>query len=175
MTNTGVFFNWYPSSEQHRFSQPTRHLLALPPLPQPPAPVLAVVTPVAPPQGTQADADAGEEQYVAMPELHLVESSDEDNSGEDAASDLPSPASVNQAGPPPLVEAPEEEEEGQDQGQVWHPIMEEEEEDDDDFEMDEMDDPDVLDEMQLNITINGDGTPQSHLDPCSYSDILAQA
>jgi hypothetical protein len=133
------------------------------------------VTPVAPPQGTQADADAGEEQYVAMPELHLVESSDEDNSGEDAASDLPSPASVNQAGPPPLVEAPEEEEEGQDQGQVWHPIMEEEEEDDDDFEMDEMDDPDVLDEMQLNITINGDGTPQSHLDPCSYSDILAQA
>jgi hypothetical protein len=113
-----------------------------------------------------------------MPELHLVESSNEDSGGEDAASDLPSPASVDQAGPPPLVEAPEEEEEGEDQGhgqgEVWHPIMEEED-DDDDFEMDEMDDPDVLDEMQFNITINGDGTPQPYLDPCSYSDILAQA
>ncbi|OAX37699.1 hypothetical protein K503DRAFT_719361 [Rhizopogon vinicolor AM-OR11-026] len=158
MTNTGVFFNWYPSSEQNRFSQPTRHLLALPP-PQPPAPAPApasvqvfadqAITPA-----QDAEAHDGEGQDVHMPELHLVESSDDDDPAEDNASDPPSPTIV---GPPPLVDVLEDEDEDEEEEEVHIGFVANEEAED--FEMEDMEDmeePVVID----NIQFNGDGFMQ---------------
>lgn len=75
-----------------------------------------------------------------MPELHLVEYSDDNNPTESVA---PYPSNTNQDGLPPLVDVPDEEDEEDDQMA-----------DEDDFEMEEIEEPVEID----NIQFNGDGS-----------------
>jgi len=169
MTNTGIFFNWYPSSEQTRVSQPARHhiTMALPPLPpqlqpqpqpQPQLPAPAPAPAPAPSAPTLAAADdiaapaqdAQEEvQSDHLPVLVPIESSDEDDHEEDTSSDLLSPANANPGGPPALVDAPEEDE---NEGEFL--VVDDAEED---FDMDDMDEPDIMDEIQFNVQFDGNG------------------
>ena len=74
-----------------------------------------------------------------MPELHLVDYSDDNNPAEDATS--VAPFNTNQDGLPPLVDVPDEEDEEDDQMA-----------DDDDFE--DMEEPVEIDDIQFN----GDGS-----------------
>jgi len=140
MTNTGVFFNWYPSSAPNRPSHPAQPLLTLPPLqpqPPPPPPVSAPVNHTAAlVQGVQAHDGGG--GNVFMPELHLVDYSDDNNPAEDATS--VAPFNTNQDGLPPLVDVPDEEDEDDQMA------------DDDDFE--DMEEPVEIDDIQFN----GDGS-----------------
>lgn len=160
MTDTGIFFNWYPSSEQNKASQPARRMMVIPPPPQHgdlQVPIQLVPLPQPQPQHTnqdeapvQAVPTFGEEgQGGYLPGLEPIESSD-DEVGEDAVPDPPSPINVEEAGPPPLAEMHEEDEEGEIDGGN---IMVEEDADDSEIE-------DVEDEMDDDFQFGGDGIMQ---------------
>ncbi|KAG2144676.1 uncharacterized protein EDB93DRAFT_1152673 [Suillus bovinus] len=128
MTDTGLFFNWYPSSEQNRPSQPARRMMMIPPPPHGhlPAPIQIVPSPQAQAQhANQAQAPVqtmlpvgveGQSDY--LPGLEPIESSDDDEVGEYGAPDPPSPTIAEDAGPPPLVETHEDEEDEIDGGDL---------------------------------------------------------
>ncbi|KAG1763270.1 hypothetical protein EV702DRAFT_185073 [Suillus placidus] len=120
MTDTGLFFNWCPSSEQSRPSEPTRRMMVIPPPPQHghvQVPIQIVPSPQPQPQHAPAQAVPAvgvEGQSDYLPGLELIGSSD-DEIGEEGAPDPPSPINAEEAGPPPLVES-QEEEEDEDEG-----------------------------------------------------------
>ncbi|KAG2136989.1 hypothetical protein DEU56DRAFT_980748 [Suillus clintonianus] len=121
MTHTGLFFNWYPSSEQNRPSQPARHMVMIPPQPQQ-ANQIRVPVQLVPAQGVEGQSDF-------LPGLEPVESSDDDEP----------------AGPPSLVETHEEDE---DEGNDWEGGDLVVDEDVDDFEMEEVEDG-MIDDFQF--------------------------
>ncbi|KAG1742642.1 uncharacterized protein EDB91DRAFT_1127241 [Suillus paluster] len=127
MTQTGLFFNWFPSSEQNRLSQPARRL---------------TVPGHAPFQAIPA-------QY--LPGFEPTVSSDDDEPGEEAAPDPPSPVNTEQAGPPSLVETHEEDEDHEDDIAV----LAVDDDEADDFDMDEAED-EVIGDLQFG----GDGFMQ---------------
>ncbi|KAG1726149.1 hypothetical protein EDB19DRAFT_1753265 [Suillus lakei] len=151
MTDTGLFFNWYPSSEQNRPSQPARRMVVIPPPPQhgsPQVPIQTVPTmfTVAPSQPQHANqvqvpvqavpAFGVEGQSDYLPGLEAIESSDDDETG----------------GPPTLVETQEEDEDEGNEIEGEDLVMDE---DTDDFEMEE-----VEDEMIDDFQFGGDGFMQ---------------
>ncbi|KAG2119243.1 hypothetical protein BD769DRAFT_1390543 [Suillus cothurnatus] len=166
-TNTGIFFNWYPSSEQNRPYQPSRRTMVIPPPPQHghlQVPIQVVPSPQPQPQPQPQLQHANQSQVPVqsvpavgvegqsdyLPGLEPIESSDDDEMWEDAAPDPPSPINAEEVGPPPLVETHEEEDEIDGE----HLIVDEDE-DVDDFEMDEMEV-----EMDDNFQFGGDGIMQ---------------
>jgi hypothetical protein len=163
MTDTGIFFNWYPSSEQNRPYQPSRRTMVIPPPPQHghlQVPIQVVPSPQPQPQLQHANQSQAPVQSVPalgvegqsdhLPGLEPIESSDDDEMWEDAAPDPPSPINAEEVGPPPLVETHEEEDEIDGE----HLIVDEDE-DADDFEMDEMEV-----EMDDDFQFGGDGIMQ---------------
>ncbi|KAG2116175.1 hypothetical protein DEU56DRAFT_173770 [Suillus clintonianus] len=144
MTHTGLFFNWYPSSEQNRPSQPARRMVMIPPQPQQ-ANQIHVPVQLVPAQGVEGQSDF-------LPGLEPIESSDDDELGEGAVSDPPSPTIAEQAGPPSLVETHEEDEDEGNDGEGGDLVVDE---DVDDFEMEE-----VEDEMIDDFQFGGDGFMQ---------------
>ncbi|KAG2066979.1 hypothetical protein BDR04DRAFT_1105821 [Suillus decipiens] len=108
MTDTGVFFNWYLSSEQNRSSQPARRMMVIPPPPQHGNIQMPIQIVQAPVQAVPAAGVEGQSDH--LPGLELIESSDDDELGEGVTPDPPSPL-IEEAGPPPLVEMHEGEEE----------------------------------------------------------------
>lgn len=158
MTDTGLFFNWYPSSEQSRPSQPARRMVVIPPPPQhghlhvpvqlSPQPQSQHANPVqAPAQVISVVGVEGQSNH--LPGLELIGPSD-DEMWEDAAPDPPSPIIVEEAGPPPLVET-HEEEEGVDEDEIDEGDLVVDD-DADDFEMEEEED-ELIDDFQFG----GDG------------------
>ncbi|KAG1750293.1 hypothetical protein EDD22DRAFT_916567 [Suillus occidentalis] len=152
MTDTGLFFNWYPSSEQSRPSQPARRMVVIPPPPQ--HGHLHVPVQVSPqPQSQHTNPVQAPAQ--AMTAVG-VEGQMTDEMWEDAAPDPPSPIIVEEAGPPPLAEMHEEEEEGVNEDEIE--IDEGDlvvDDDADDFEMEEEED-ELVDDFQFG----GDGFMQ---------------
>lgn len=158
MTDTGLFFNWYPSSEQSRPSQPARRMVVIPPPPQHGhlhAPIQLSSQPQSQhanqvqvtAQATPAVGVVGQSNH--LPGLELIESSD-DEMEEDAAPDPLSPIIVEEAGPPPLVETHEEEEDvDEDEIDGGDFVVDD---DADDFEMEEEED-EMIDDFQFG----GDG------------------
>ncbi|KAG0706677.1 hypothetical protein DFH29DRAFT_137501 [Suillus ampliporus] len=148
MTHTGLFFNWYPSSEQNRLSQPARRIMVMPPVPPPANQVQAPVHAVHAVHAVPFYPVEGQNDY--LPGLELTESSDDGELGEDAAPDPPSPVFAHQAGPPPLVDTHEEDEDNENEGAYL--VVDDEQ---DDFEMEE-----VEDEMIDDFQFGGDGFMQ---------------
>ncbi|KAG2364836.1 hypothetical protein BDR07DRAFT_1482157 [Suillus spraguei] len=157
MTDTGLFFNWYPSSEQNRPPQSARRMMVIPPPPQHgniQVPIQIMPSPQAqhanqvqaPVQAVPAVGVEG--QSDSLPGLELIESSDDDELGEDVAPDPPSPLNIEEAGPPPLVETHEgEEEDGRDEVGEGDLVVDE---DADDSEME-------VDDEMIDFQFGGDG------------------
>lgn len=156
MTDTGLFFNWYPSLEQSRPSQPARRMMVIPPPHHGHLPVPIQIMPPPQPQPQHTNQVHAPVQIVSavglegqgdhLPGLDPIESSDDDEIGEDVVPDPPSPIIVDEAGPPPLVETYEEEEVEIDGGDL---VVDE---DTDDSEMEEAED-ETIDDLQFG----GDG------------------
>lgn len=159
MTDTGLFFNWYPSLEQSRPSQPARRMMVIPPPHHGHLPVPIQIMPPPQPQPQHTNQVHAPIQIVSavglegqgdhLPGLDPIESSDDDETGEDVVPDPPSPIIVDEAGPPPLVETYEEEEVEIDGGDL---VVDE---DTDDSEMEEAED-ETIDDLQFG----GDGFMQ---------------
>ncbi|KAG1842276.1 hypothetical protein DFJ58DRAFT_666062 [Suillus subalutaceus] len=160
MTDTEIFFNWYPSSEQSRPTQHTQRMMVIPPPPQHghlQVPIHIVPSPQPQPQhANQVQAPVqpvpvfgmeGQNDYP--PGLDPIESSDDDEMGEDAAPDPPSPTNAEEAGPPPLAETHEEGDEDEGDEVDGGNFVENA----DDFEMDS----EVEDDMDDEFQVGGDG------------------
>ncbi|KAG1786467.1 uncharacterized protein HD556DRAFT_1052794 [Suillus plorans] len=149
MTDSGLFFNWNPSLEQSRPSQPARRMMVIPPLHHGHLPVPIQIMPSLQPQSQHTNqvhapvqtmsAVGLEGQSDHLPGLEPIESrsSDDDKIGEDVVPDPPSPIIVEEAGSPLLVEMYEEEEEEIDGGDL---VVEEDTDDSEEAEDETIDD-----------------------------------
>ncbi|KAG0695736.1 hypothetical protein DFH29DRAFT_879841 [Suillus ampliporus] len=158
MMHAGLFFNWYSSPEKNRSSQPARHTVMIPPQHQH-ANQVHVPIQLVPIHGVEG-------QINYLPGLEPIESSDDDETSEGVVSDPPYPTNTEQAGPPPLVETHEEDEDDRNEFEGGDLVVDE---DVDDFEMEE-----VEDQMIDNFQFGGDGihrpriNHQSHLPTHDY-------